>query len=134
GLDLDDVVVDLGHFLREQLLHELGMGAAEKDLRAAVVALDLHDQRANALADTGGLARNLRIAANDALGAAEIHDHVTKLDRLDRPGDDFAGAILEFLVLPLALGVADLLEDDLLCALRVDAAEIDRGQRIDDEV
>ena len=28
GLDLDDAVVNLGHFLREQLLHEVGMGAA----------------------------------------------------------------------------------------------------------
>ena len=29
GLDLDDAVVNLGHFLREQLLHEVGVGAAE---------------------------------------------------------------------------------------------------------
>ena len=28
GLDLDDAVVNLGHFLREQLLHEVGVGAA----------------------------------------------------------------------------------------------------------
>ena len=28
GLDLDDAVVNLGHFLREQLLHELGVRAA----------------------------------------------------------------------------------------------------------
>ena len=37
-------------------------------------------------------------------------------------------------ILALALGVADLLEDDLLGGLRGDAAELDRGQRIDDEV
>ena len=37
-------------------------------------------------------------------------------------------------ILALALGVADLLEDDLLGGLGGDAAEFDRGQRIDDEV
>ena len=134
GLDLDDAVVDLGHFLREQLLHELGVRAAEEDLRAAVVALDLHDQRAHALADAGGLARDLLVAADHALGAAEVDDHVAELDRLDHAGDDLAGAVLEFLELALALGIADLLEDHLLGALRVDPAEVDRRQRIDDEV
>ena len=38
------------------------------------------------------------------------------------------------LKLPLALGVAHLLHDDLLCGLGRDAAEIDRRQRIGDEV
>src|SRR3546814_9698757 len=35
-------------------------------------------------------------------------------------------------ILALALGGADLLEDDLLRGLRLDAAELDRRQRIDD--
>src|SRR5690606_15541037 len=72
GLDLDDAVVDFGHFLREQLAHEVGVRAGEENLRAAVIALDLHDQRANALADAGGFAGNLLVAADDALGAAEV--------------------------------------------------------------
>ena len=59
---------------------------------------------------------------------------MAELDALDDAGDDFAGAVLEFLILALALGVADLLEDDLLGGLRGDAAELDRRQRIDDEV
>src|SRR5690606_16899196 len=42
--------------------------------------------------------------------------------------------ILELFELALALGIADLLEDDLLCALRIDAAEVDRRQRINDEI
>src|SRR5690606_21908106 len=134
GLDLDDPVVDFGHFLREQLLHEFWVRAAEEDLRAAIVALDLHDQRADPLAHPGGFARDLLVAADNALGAAEIDDHVAEFDRLDHPGDHFAGAVLEFLVLALTLGIAHLLEDHLLGALRVDPAEIDRGQRIDDEI
>src|SRR3546814_20169916 len=33
GLDFDDSVVDFGHFLREQLLHEFRMRAGEENLR-----------------------------------------------------------------------------------------------------
>ena len=110
------------------------MRAGEEDLRAAVLALDLDDQRAHALADAGGFARDLLVAADHALGAAEVDDHVAEFDRLDHAGDDFAGAVLEFLELALTLGIADLLEDHLLGALRVDTAEVDRRQRIDDEI
>ena len=44
GLDLDDAVVNLGHFLGEQLLHEVGVGARQEDLRAARFAADREDQ------------------------------------------------------------------------------------------
>src|SRR4030095_4249704 len=90
--------------------------------------------RANAIADADHLARDLLVAADDALGAAEGDDDVAKFDALDDAGDDFAGAVLELFMLALALGVADLLEDDLLGGLGGDAAELDRRQRIDDEV
>ena len=89
---------------------------------------------ADAVADADHFARDLLVAADDALGAAEVDDDVAELDALDDAGDDLAGAVLEFLVLALALGVADLLEDDLLGGLGGDAAELDRRQRIDDEV
>ena len=92
------------------------------------------DQRADAVADADHFARDLLVAADDALGAAEVDDDVAELDALDDAGDDFAGAVLEFFILALALGVADLLEDDLLGGLGGDAAELDRRQRIDDEV
>ena len=134
GLDLDDAVVNLRHFLREQLLHEVGVGARQEDLRAAGLAADRQDQRADAVADADHFARDLLVAADDALGAAEVDDDVAELDALDDAGDDLAGAVLEFLILALALGVADLLEDDLLGGLGGDAAELDRRQRIDDEV
>jgi hypothetical protein len=54
--------------------------------------------------------------------------------RLHHAGDDLALAVLEFLILAVALGIAHLLEDDLLCRLCGDPAEFDGGQRIDDEV
>ena len=97
GLDLDDAVVNLGHFLREQLLHEIGMRAAEEDLRPAVLAANVQDQRADAVADADDLARDLLVAADHALGAAEIDDDVAELDALDDAGDDLAGAVLELL-------------------------------------
>ncbi len=134
GLDLDDSVVNLGHFLREQLLHEVGMGAAEENLRPARLAADGHDQRADAVADADHLARDLLVAADDALGAAEVDDDVAELDALDDAGDDLADAVLELFILALALGIADLLEDHLLGGLGGDPPEFDRRQRVDDEV
>src|SRR5689334_19960181 len=110
------------------------MGAAEEDLRPAILAADVEDQAAGAVADAEHLARNLLVAADDALGAAEVDDDMAELDALDDAGDDLAGPLLEFLILPLALGVADLLEDHLLGGLGGDAAELDRRQRVDDEV
>src|SRR3546814_7934516 len=59
---------------------------------------------------------------------------MAEFDALDDTGDDLAGAVLELLILPLALGVADLLEDNLLGGRRGDAAELDRRHRIDDEI
>ncbi len=97
GLDLDDAVVNLGHFLREQLFHELGVGAREEDLRAAGFAANGGDQRADAVADADHFARDLLVAADDALGAAKVDDDVAELDSLDDAGDDFVGAVLELL-------------------------------------
>ena len=111
-----------------------GWARDEEDLRPAVLAADRHDQRADAVADADHLARDLLVAADDALGAAEIDDDVAELDALDDAGDDLAGAVLELLILALALGVADLLEDHLLGGLGGDPAELDRRQRVDDEV
>ena len=59
---------------------------------------------------------------------------MAELDRLHDTGDDFTSAILEFFILALTLSIAHLLEDNLLCRLCVDATQINRGQRIDDEV
>ena len=111
-----------------------GWARREEDLRPPVLAADVEDQRAGAVADADDLARDLLVAADDALGAAEVDDDMAELDALDDAGDDLAGAVLELLILALALGVADLLEDDLLGGLGGDPAELDRRQRIDDEV
>src|SRR3546814_12866257 len=84
-------------------------------------------------ADADEFAGDLLIAADDALGAAEMHHDMAEFDRLDDAGDYLTHAVLEFLMLALALGVADLLEDHLLGRLGVDAAQGDRRPRVDDE-
>src|SRR3546814_3048821 len=71
GLDLDDAVIDFGHFLREQLLHKVGVGAGQENLRAAVFAAHRQDQRADAVADAHQFARDLLVAADHAFGAAK---------------------------------------------------------------
>ncbi len=53
---------------------------------------------------------------------------------LHEPVDDLADPVLEFEELPLALGVADPLDNYLFGRLRGDAAKIDRRQRVGDEV
>src|SRR5690606_15820328 len=81
-----------------------------------------------------GFARDQLVAADDALGAAEIDDDIAIFDPLDRAVDDLADAILVFLVLPVALGLAHLLHDDLLGRLGGNAAIIDLRQLFGDGV
>ena len=133
-LDLDDAVVDFRHFLREQLRHELRAGARKEDLRAARLAADVVDVGADAVAVAHVLARDHLVAADDALGTAEVDDDVAVLDALHGAVDDLADAILVLVVVALALGLAHLLHDDLLGVLCGDAAEVQRRQRLGDEV
>src|SRR5690606_24626554 len=98
-LHLDDAVIDLRHFLRKQLRHELRMRARQEDLRAALLAADVIDIGADAVAITERLARDHLVAADNALATAEIDDHVTVFHTLDRAVDDLADTILEFVEL-----------------------------------
>ncbi len=109
------------------------MRARQENLRAPRLAADVHDQRAKPVAGAVVLARQLLIATQHRLGAAEIDDHMAVFDALDDAVDDLADAVLVVGELTVALGVADLLCDDLLGRHRGDAAEIDRRQRLGDE-
>src|SRR6185312_8183184 len=129
--DLDDAVVDLRHLLREQLGHEAAVRPGEHDLRALGLATHVVDVAADPVADLEGLARDRLVAAHDALAAAEVDDHVAVLYPLGDAVDDLADAVLELLVLPLALGLAHLAGDDLAGGLGLHAAELERRQRLD---
>src|SRR4029079_4431655 len=133
-LDLDDAVIDFRHFLREQFCHELRMGAGEEDLRSAGFAADIEDVGADTVAVAEHLARQHFVAADDGFTAAEIDDHAALFDALDPALADIADAVLEFLVLPVALGFAHLLHDHLLGGLCGDAAIFQRWQGVGDGV
>ena len=134
GLDFDDAVVNFGNFLRKQLLHEIRMRTAQQDLRATIFALHLHDQRPNAVATTDNFARNLLVTADNAFSTAKVDNNMAELNRLYDASDDFAGAVLKLFKLALALCIAHLLEDNLLCGLRIDTAEINSWQRVNNKV
>ena len=132
--DLDDAVVDLRHLLGEQLGHELRMRARQEDLRPARLRPDVVDVGAHPVLVAKGLARLHLVAPQDRLGAAEVDQDVAVLGALDLADHDLADAVLELLVLALALGLAHLLDDHLLGALRRDPTEIDRRQGLQDVV
>ena len=120
--------------MREQFLHEIGMGTAQQDLWSAIFTLHLHDKRTDAVAAADDFARDLLVAANNAFCAAKVNDDMAKFNRLHDASNDFAGTVLEFFKLALTLGIAHLLEDDLLGGLRIDTTQIHSGKRIDDKV
>ena len=101
------------------------MGARQEDLRAFDLAADLVEVSAHAIVRLEVFARDTVIAPNDAFGAAEINDHVPILNALHNAVDNLAFAILVFIELALALGIAHFLHDDLFRRLRGDAAKIE---------
>ena len=106
----------------------------QENLRPALLAPDVVDIGADAVAVAEHLARQHLVAPHDRFAAAEIDHHVAVFDALDDAVDDVADAILVFVVLPVALGLAHLLHDHLLGRLRGDAAVFERRQRVGDGV
>ena len=92
------------------------MGAREEDLRSARLAPHVVDIGADAVAGPEHLARDQFVAAHHRLpaGAAEVDHDVSVLDPLHLAVDDVADAVLEHIVLLVAFGLADLLNQHLL--------------------
>ena len=100
----------------------------------ALLAPHVVDVGADAVAEAHVLARDHLVAADDALGAAEVDDDVAVFDALDGAVADLAHAVLVLVELALALGLAHLLHDDLLGVLGRHPAEVERRQRLGDQV
>ena len=132
--DLDQAVVNLRHFHGKQLRHEDRVGTGEENLRAAGFFAHIVDVGADPVADLGLLALDQLITAQHGLGPAEVEVDVAVLNTLDQAGDDLTLAVLEFLVLLLALGGANLLHDHLLGRLGGDPAQVDGRQFFGQEV
>src|SRR5581483_3269108 len=128
ALHLDDALVDLGHLLLEELDQETGMRPREDDLRALSRELDVQDERADAIALTIALARDLLLLGEDRVGATEVHDDVLLLEPLDDAREELALPALELVVDDVALGVPDALDDVLLRRLGGDPPELLRRQ------
>ena len=110
------------------------MRAGEENLRAALLAADVVDIGADAVAIAVHFARDQLVAADDGFTAAEVDDDVAIFDALDGAVDDLADTIDVFVIHALALGIAHLLDDHLLGRLGSDAAELDGRQWLADEV
>ena len=112
------------------------MGARQEDLRAARLAAHVIDVGADAVAGPEHFARYQFVAPHHRLAAAagEVDDDIAVFDALDLAVDDLADAVLEHLILLVALGLADLLHQHLLRRLRRDAAVIEGRQRFGDPV
>src|SRR5262249_60761482 len=89
---------------------------------------------AHAVADSQVLLGDQLVAREHAFDAPRFDDHVTALDPLDRAREQVVLTLEEVIEDLLALGVADLLQNDLLCRLCADATEIDRLERLLDHV
>ena len=94
------------------------------DLRALGGLADLDDVRLHARAVVVAVAGDLLGLRQQRLDPAEVEQRVAGVGLLDDAGDDVALAAGVLLVLHLALGLANALQDHLLGRLRGDAAEV----------
>jgi hypothetical protein len=124
GLDSDDPFVDLGDLKLEELHQQAWMGSRQHDLRRLRGAGDLEDVGVDAVALAIGLVGDLLAPGEDRLGLSKVDDDVALLEAAHDSVDEAALLVLEFTEDALALGVADLLDDDLLCGLRRDATQL----------
>ena len=126
--DLDAAVGDLGHLQREQLAHQVGVGAREGD-RGSLDALAHRDHVAAQPRAVGVvLAGHLLGRRQHRLDRAEVDvDHARVAALLHDAGDDVALAAEELAQHVLVLGVAQPLQDGLPSRGRGDPAEALRG-------
>ena len=128
GPDRDDLIGDLGDLQLEEAADEVGVGPAEDDLDPLADLADVEDDRPDPLAGVVALAGDLLAAGQDAVGLAEVDDDRPALEPLHGAGDQLAALVLELVEEAVALGLADLLDDDLLGGLGGDPAEVRPGR------
>jgi hypothetical protein len=133
-LDLEQPLLDLGYFELKELHDELRRGAREDELRPARLAVDLHHPGAHAVAHAQVLLGDHVLARQHGFQAPGLDDGAAALHALHGARDELVAARQEVVQDLLALGVADALQDHLLRRLRADAAELDVGDRLLDDV
>ena len=114
GADLDHAVDELRDFELEQATDEAGVRPRHDDLRALRGLADLDDVGLHARAVVVPVAGNLLGLGQQGLDAAQVEEGVAGVGLLDDARDDVALAAGILLVLHLALGFANALQDHLL--------------------
>ena len=127
-LDLQQALLDLGHFLGEQLHHEARRAARKHDLRATNRGVNACDERAHAVATAQVFLGDHLVALESAFHTTAFDDDVALVQALDGAHHDLLATGQEIVEQLLTLGVANLLQDHLLGSLRTDAAD---GHRFD---
>ena len=129
--DLDGAVGDLGHLEREQLLDQVGVGARQRDLRAAHALADRDHQAldpgAVVVASPPGT-RSPSGSSASSLPRSTITSSGLRPCWMT-PGDDVALLAGELPEPDVVLGVAQPLQHDLLRGRRGDPAEARRACR-----
>ena len=134
-LHLDDAVIDLRHFLAEELGHEQRMGARQENLRPALLAPHVKHIGADAVAGLEGLARDrARRGARWLRRGPRSTMTLPYSTRLTVPLTIWPMRSLNSSILPVALGLAHLLHDHLLRRLRGDPAELEGRERLGDVI
>ncbi len=126
ALDLDDAVADLGHFQREEFLHQIRVRPRTNDQDLLALLLNLHDVRAEAVSGAVLLAEHLFLLGRYRLGATQVNDDRALFETQHGSGHqrvDFGFVLTENHV---AFGFSDPLDHDLLGRLRGNAAELGR--------
>src|SRR5690606_2240407 len=123
-LDLDYAIIDFRHFQLEKLGEEIGMGAREQDLRALGDGAHVRDIGAYCVALAVAFLADLLLERNDAFGLAQVDENVTAVHLLDGARNQGADAVLVVLEYLVPLGIAHLLQQDLLGGLDGRAAEV----------
>ena len=122
-MDLDQALVDLGDLELEHLGEELGGGARHDYLRPLRGLADVHEVRADAVADAVLLAGQALPVGHHGFRAAEVDDDRTLGLALDDAAHDLADALLVLLEYDTPLGLAQPLDNHLLGDLGGVAAE-----------
>ena len=103
------------------------MAARDGDARPPRRSAHLEHIDADLLVDAVTLAGDLLVARHQRLfRALQVQGYALRPNRLDRPDDDLAFLAAEAVVLILAFGLTEPLDDDLLGRLRGDAPEVTR--------
>ena len=125
--DLDDAISDLGHLQLEEPLDQARVGPGDHDLGPFACLADFDYVSLEPGIVLVVLERHLFGLRQQRLNLAQVEQGVTVIALLDDPGDYVAFSTGVLLVLEVAFGLSNPLEDDLLGRLCCDPAEVFGG-------